>query len=171
MNDSLSLSDWLNQQPLDSEIRFNEDQSRYLPIEFVKPKLSYLDPNWSTQNFNHQFIPYGDGKLICSGSVELIIDWIERLDNPVKNTLSAGVSVYQKNKRIITGSATFFVEKYVPNMNFGATCLSLCIVNAAKELGPFFGQDLNKDILTIPTDYGKKQNDKLMNTLKKYGSK
>lgn len=135
----LTLEQWLSQPLLPEEIRYNEDGSSYIPIEFIKPKLYYLDSNWQTLNFKHHFISSPDGKLICTGSIELSVKWTHY------STL--GLTNYD---RILTGCATFDVQKYFGNTNWGAICLSLCIVSAAKELGTFFGKDLNKEFLTIP---------------------
>jgi len=139
LNSPSKITEWLNQHPDASEIKSNDDGSKYLPIEYVKPLLDLL--GWDTTNFNHQFLqlPSFDENgnqngmdLWVSGSVELHI----------KN---------ENLKRTITGGATFNAQRYYPNTNWAATCLSLCIVSAAKELGPLLGKDLNKDLRTVPT--------------------
>lgn len=141
----LSLSDWLNQDPLPQEVRYNADTSAYIPVEFIKVKLDYLDSHWGTQNFNH-FLQHIQGRDYCFGSVELIISFLE-----LKKDANMIGSKLVQTKRIITGAANFDLQKYQPNENYAATCLSLCIVNAAKELGVFFGKNLNKEMLTVPT--------------------
>jgi len=140
MNDQLSLQEWLAQEPLPEEIRYNEDGSSYIPIEYIKPKLDYFCPSWTTKNFNHFLFVAPNGNTFCSASVELFIEYQEYLDGGQCNLI----------KRTITGSATFDVQRYYPNLNWGATALSLSIVSAAKELGLFFGKELNKEILTVP---------------------
>lgn len=170
MNEQLSLTDWLAQKPLPEEIRYNEDGSSYIPVEFIKPKLNYLSPNWSTTNFKHSFYTASDGRLWCSASVELSVQ-IRIVNNYTYSTYPT-VEKYNISNRIISGSATFDVQKYYPNTNWGQTALSLCIVAAAKELGDFFGKSLNKEMLTMPNIIdGKKGNktDKLANTIKNLG--
>lgn len=125
----LSLSDWLNQEPLPEEIRYNTDGSMYIPVEFIKIKLDYLDKFWSTENFSH-YLQHVQGRDYCFGSVELIVTFNEYK----KNTDLIGGKSTIVNKRVISGAATFDLQKYQPNENWSATCLSLCIVNAAKEL-------------------------------------
>lgn len=168
-DDELDLKAWLAQPPLPEEIRHNEDGSAYIPIEFIKPKLDYLCPNWETKNFNHLLIPANDGGLICSGSVEL--HFYYKIDMRTEmGRICAPTPLIMLTNRVITGSATFFTSKYHPNFNWGQTCLSLCIVASAKELGEFFGKSLNKDMLTVPFNElsaSKKRNDKMLSTIKK----
>ena len=166
MNEQLSLTDWLAQKPLPEEIKFNDDGSSYIPIEFIKPKLDYLSPIWSTVNFKHTFYNSQDGRLWCYASVELSIEYTEFIKK-VTDQIGA-IDIHFKSKRTLSGSATFDVQKYYPNTNWGQTALSLCIVAAAKELGIFFGKELNKEMLTIPTvSNGKKDKklDKLTRTI------
>lgn len=169
MGEELSLKDWLNQQPLESELRFNDDGSCYIPIEFIKPKLDYLSPNWGTINFKHNFYNTPDGRFWCSASVELSIE-IKTIERDLG--LIGFTIVPTKNVRVLSGSSTFDVQKYYPNTNWGQTALSLCIVAASKELGKFFGKELNKEMLTMPTvsnskkDYNKNL-DKLSKTISK----
>jgi len=165
MDESLSLKDWLAQNPLPEEIMRNEDGSEYLSIEVVEPKLDYLCPTWDTENFSHFLFIHPFGGTFCSGNVELIVEYKEYLESGQYNTI----------KRRITGSATFDLSRYNPNMNWGAICLSLCTVSAAKKLGRFFGKYLNKGELTVPTEQGKKLStpslDKLQNTINKLNVK
>lgn len=152
MDTQLSLKDWIAQQPLPEEIKFNEDGSVYIPVEFIKPKLSYLSPTWGTTNFIHSpfeidaFDKAGNKigrELWFTGSAELNIEYEEFISLRTTDKIT---------KRTLTGSATFNTQKYYPNTNWAAICLSLCIVAAAKELGDFFGKSLNKERLTVPTE-------------------
>lgn len=175
MDNTLSLSDWLSQQPLLEEIRCNEDFSTYIPIEFIKVKLDYLSPTWSTQKFNHQFIEMPvfdkDGNkmgmtLWVSASIELIISY--KIDIRSEEGKKFIPPTFNNVKRILSGATTFDVQKYYPNTSWAQTALSLSIVAAAKELGDFFGKSLNKERLTVPTVNPKqiKKENKLANTLK-----
>lgn len=157
MNTTLSLADWLAQNPLPEEIRYNEDQSAYIPYEFIEPKLDYLSPTWGTENFNHFLFTTPDGRVLCSGGAELVIEYKEHLAGGQCNIV----------KRRITGGATFDTQRYFPNSHWGAICLSLCTVSAAKKIGRFFGKELNKGSLTVPTISNgiPAKNDKLKNTI------
>jgi len=172
-NIELSLSEWINQDPYPEEIRYNEDQSAYIPIEFIKVKLDYLSPQWETRNFNHFFFPTPNGALICSASVELEISY--KVDIRTEEGKQFIPPTYNTVKRTLSGTATFDVQKYYPNQNWAAIALSLSIVSAAKEIGPFFGKLLNKDLLTVPTEVLKKASapalDKLKNTINKLNVK
>jgi hypothetical protein len=171
MNEQLSLTDWLAQKPLPEEVKFNEDGSSYIPVEYIKPKLNYLSPNWSSTNFKHNFYNTPDGKLWCSASIELHIGYMVDLRTDEGKSLAVA-PLLQNVSRTLSGAATFDVQKYYPNTNWGQTALSLSIVAAAKELGDFFGKSLNKEMLTVPTVIeGKKdkKSDKLANTIKNLG--
>jgi len=165
MSTELSLSDWLSQEPLLSEIKTNDDGSRYLPIEVIKPKLDYLcNIGWETKNFKHSYFNLPDRTLCCTGSVELTISYSSYMIGSPVNIID----------RTITGSATFDINRYYPNFNLGAICLSLCIVNASQNISKFFGKDLNKGLLTIPSIKEIKVtpiDDKMINTLKSIGKK
>lgn len=140
INPKTDLQGWLNQEPLETDI-FQKGSGFYIPIEIIKPRLDILDPLWSTRNFKHLFFHNLTGEeLWCSGSLDLIV----RCSGRIERTLS--------------GAATFNTAEYLPNTHFAQTCLSLCIVAAAKEIGKFFGRDLNKVIPEGPVD-------KIANTL------
>ncbi len=157
METELSLEQWLNQEPLPEEIRTNVDGSRYIPIEFIKPKLSFLSSSWSTTNFQHSFPKMLNGKLFVSGSIELHISYYKDL-RTTEGRKHIEKAILQKTERVISGAATFDIDDYYPNTHFAQTCLSLCIVAAAKEIGKFFGRDLNKERLTVPSEEtGKKK--------------
>ena len=164
MNTELSLQDWLNQEPLPEEIKSNTDGSRYIPIEFIKPKLDVLcDKNWDTLIFRHEMINMPDRSLYCTGSVELCVVFSYGQDEGVFYT-----------ERRLTGAATFDCQRYFPNTNFAAILLSLAIVNAAQNLGRFFGKHLNSHLLTIPVVAEIKPLDvdnKMLNTLKNISKK
>lgn len=145
MDKELSMQEWLDQEPALEEIRSNVDGSRYIPIEFIKTKLDYMtDTEWQTDNFKHFLHELPDRTLLCSGSVELIVEG-----------------------RTITGSATFDVQRYYPNLNYGAIGLSLCIVNSSQNLGRFFGKFLNSHLLTTPivAEIKPLKSDKVTNTI------
>ena len=128
------LADFLNTPPAENEICFNEDGSRYLPIDVVKRKLTALCGfNWSTTSFRHFFYMDSMGNNYVSGSITLSVGFIIEGDSNVEV------------KRHLSGSATFSFKKFDDNKHFGATCKSLCIVNAAQDLGVAFGLGLNDE--------------------------
>jgi hypothetical protein len=133
----------------------------YLPIELIKPRLTILDPSWSTRNYKHTYILDHNGIVYCSGSVDLSVKYRYPL---VSNVATQQVLQWQNIDRTIVGAATFSLAEYMegekPNSHFAATCLSLCIVSAAKEIGKYFGMDLNKEVAVEPEN-------KILNTLGK----
>lgn len=151
INPKEDLLAWLNQEPSEADIMIHpKTLGKYIPIEIIKPRLDILDPSWSTRNFKHLFFADHNGRLFCSGSIDLCVRY------------TIGVP-YDKMliERTISGAATFDTNDYEKegNTHYGQTCLSLCIVAAAKEIGRYFGRDLNK---VIPEE---KEN-KIANTLK-----
>lgn len=137
VNPKEDLQSWLNQEPLPEDIRYNDDGSAYQPIEVVKPKLDILDAGWSTKNFNHFYFQPIDGSWRISGSVELRVQYA-----------LGGVVI----DRTLVGASTFDTQDYAPNTHYAQTCLSLCIVAAAKEIGAFFGKNLNRGLETVPKE-------------------
>lgn len=145
------LQAWLDQEPLETDV-FQKGSGVYIPVEIIKPRLDILDPHWCTRNYKHFVFVDHDGKLFCSGSVDLVIHiW------PVRGPEVGFI------ERTIVGAATFDTAEYNtpinPNTHYGQTCLSLCIVAAAKEIGRFFGRDLNKVV--------QQADNKIANTFKK----
>jgi hypothetical protein len=122
---------WLSQEPAPEDIRYNDDGSLYQPVEVVKEKLDILDIGWSTKNFHHFYFQPIDGSWRISGSVELRVQYV-----------LGGVVI----DRSLVGASTFDTQEYTPNTHYAQTCLSLCIVAAAKEIGAFFGKNLNKGL-------------------------
>lgn len=146
MSNIISLKDWINQEPLEGEVGTLDNGALYIPIDFIKAKLDYLCPSgWDTINFKHYPFLSPDGRWMFSGNVELCIDYT--IDEQVIS-------------RTITGSATFDTERYNTgadkNENFGETCLSHCIVSAAKNIGRFFGKYLNKMEMEVHAPSGEK---------------
>lgn len=164
------LAAWLNQEPSEEDLSYNEDGSVYQSIDVIKPKLDIAFPGWQTKNFQHTYLLTPYGTFYCSGSVELIIDLSTKSFIPLKMNLDALkaspnadiekiMSEFRNSnnilgfsdtdtKRNLVGAATFNTEKYFntkeKNNHWAAVCLSLAIVNAAQNIAPFFGKNLNK---------------------------
>lgn len=179
------LAAWLNQEPSKEDLSINEDGSVYQSIDIIKPKLDIAFPSWQTQNFQHTYLLAPYGTFFCSGSVELVLDYnlfrfpfVPKACKINKEEISSLIQEFEKspntiysyeqnlnNKRILVGAATFDTEKYFntkeKNSHWAAVCLSLAIVNAAQNIAPFFGKNLNKQ-LQIEQDPQKK----IFNTIK-----
>jgi hypothetical protein len=68
------LQAWLDQEPLETDV-FQKGSGVYIPVEIIKPRLDILDPSWSTKNYKHFVFVDHDGKLFCSGSVDLYVKY------------------------------------------------------------------------------------------------
>lgn len=163
--------EWLNTEPIDLELSEGKDGSVYMGIDVIKPKLKELDPAWGTTNFRSKYFSPAAHSLWWSGSVELHVQFTLTIGTPVD-----GYETEPFVKRTIVGAATFNTQDYFDhidnkggNTNWDAVGLSLCIVNAAKNIGPSFGMNLNKGL----EEFLNKEvettevNDKLKNTLNK----
>lgn len=131
------IKKWLDSDPLEEEVSYNERQKKYQKFEVIKSKLDYLCPdNWDTKNFHHFLFFTNDRKQWVSGNIDLVIRYHYELED------GSGVrEVY----RTLAGAATFCTEDYEPNTHFGATVKSLAICNAAMTLGKQFSWGLNPD--------------------------
>lgn len=120
----MTLKEKFKQQPLESDIKSNEDGSVFIPIGIVQNKLDDLpDAEWS-------FIltEYTANKKTISGFGELIIEyWEEAHKYVIRRTGSATLDVSIEVK----GSLPWLESEMQKN--------------AAKKLGPWFGRDLNRE--------------------------
>lgn len=159
---------WLNQEPSAEDLSYNEEGNVYQSIDVIKPKLDIAFPGWQTKNFQHTYLLTPYGTFYCSGSVELVLDYsrfqyvftakkssisLEEMQNMLAEfDKTPNIITSDKKelecKRILVGAATFDTEKYYntkeKNNHWAAVCLSLAIVNAAQNIAPFFGKNLNK---------------------------
>lgn len=186
--------EWLHTEPNELELSTNKDGSTYMGIDVIKPKLSKLDDNWSTTNFkSHYFSPPSGGGLWLSCSLELHVnmnvvylrpvgpektleEMLEDFDKKLTHFVNPSelLPVIQVPKRTLVGVTTFDTQEYYDhkentgNTNWDAVGLSLCIVSAAKNLGPAFGSTLNKgreEFLNKDDKKNTETNDKIKNTL------
>jgi hypothetical protein len=138
----MTVTEFLNTEPKEEDIRLNPDGSRYLPIEVIERDLDELgklaNMIWGTNTMRHFLFTIGD-KTFCSGSLNLQLDYY---DSCVTNVLHARTHV---------GAASFDVSRYLPNEHFAATLRSLCVANAAKKIGKRFGKGLNEEAVQQDT--------------------
>lgn len=135
------LSLWLKTEPAESEIAIINDYAQVIPIHIVKKHLDYLTQmgHWETKNFKVNYITINGNEAI-DASLELVINIFIAEEIEYSRTLTGACTYtlqYIREIDNITG-------RYgVSNEHYSATALSLCIVNAAKNLGAKFGANLN----------------------------
>lgn len=99
----------------------------YLPIDKCERMLDELCSEfrlmWHTRNYKSRIYPFGDD-LIISASIELVL---------------TGHGYF----RCSVGATSFFAKDYSPNTFFDAIAKSLATVNAAADLGDYFGRYLS----------------------------
>jgi hypothetical protein len=117
-------TEWLNSEPLTSEVELSPYGGRHIPIDKLKPILDKL--NWGTANYKTTLYTDGYANKSACGSIELtvIVDGVVRT---------------------VTGAYNLLLSE-APNGFWNGTLKSECIKNAAKDLGKRFGRDLNDDL-------------------------
>lgn len=125
---------FLQQPPDPADVEVSPEGGLHVPIGPVKKTLNVVTNfRWGTTDFKSRTLVIG-GNLFYDGSVQL-------------NVEIAG------EERQLTGAATFSVSVY--RGHYAAVLLSNCIKNAAMNLGPKFGSELNpKEEPVINTDNG-----------------
>lgn len=160
------VAKWLKQAPPKSqvvEIQNGKDKVKIIPQKIIESLLDELtEQNWSTRNF--QFSRWtenvstpmsGDGitaamsttktKVMCDASLELVVTY--KMVVPVSPYETAPTAVGPLKKeieitRVLVGAVSFDVS-FFGNDHIANTAKSLCITNAASDLGRRFGKDLN----------------------------
>lgn len=132
------VAKWLKTAPRKSEIveiQNGKDKVQIIPQKIIETLLDELtDQNWSTRNFQFsrsaQLISTTGlpiEKVMCDASLELVVTYC----------------VAEKEiTRVLVGAVSFDVS-YFGNEHVANTAKSLCITNAASDLGKRFGKDLN----------------------------
>lgn len=164
------VAKWLKSAPRKNEIV--EIQNGNKKVKIIKQKIieslldELTDQNWSTRNFKFSrssqkiqianpkipsgTIPSGTGyvydivdKVMCDASLELVVTY--RVLVPAPLQIGTGpISVEKEITRVLVGSYSFDVSRF-GNDFVANTAKSLCISNAASDLGRRFGKDLNPD--------------------------
>jgi len=185
------VAKWLKTAPRKSEIKEiqnGKDKVKIIPQKIIESLLDELtEQNWSTRNF--QFNRYDQTVIsqngmqqfkntMCDASLELVVTYkiivpvspyepFEK-DKPIRPALEE-----KEITRVLVGAVSFDVSLF-GNDHIANTAKSLCITNAASDLGRRFGKDLNPKeasmiILGIkpPVQVGSEVKDKIGETLSK----
>jgi predicted SnoaL-like aldol condensation-catalyzing enzyme len=136
-----NIIEWLSQDCPEEDRRYINGVP-YIPIEICEKKLDQLTKNtWGTKSLRRDIYFTPDGRIIWSGSLELTIEYFE-----IQNLITS------YTKRTLIGTATFNTTDYVPNTHWDSIGRSLCIANAASDLGNQFGRNFyapTQDTLTV----------------------
>lgn len=180
---------WLKSKPRKSEIKEiqtdkngKKETVKIIPQKIIESLLDELtDQNWSTKNF--QFTRFTEriinaqgyeiiGRTMCDASLELVVTYRMMAPAPIHDD-TVPAQVEKEITRVLVGAYSFdvslFGNEYIAN-----TAKSLCISNAASDLGRRFGKDLNPKesammILGVkpPVQVGSEVKDKIGETLTK----
>ena len=124
----MEVNEWLQQPPAPEEIKI-KDGAKYIPYKVIVDKLNQLSPNdWSTSNFNPQYIILGR-KLLVTGTIDVTVSYVIN---------------GEKVTRTLSGASNFILNK-ASNPHPSATSKSLAVMNAVKVLGKQFGWGLNPE--------------------------
>ena len=151
------VAKWLKTAPRKSEIKEIQtgkvkdgkaETVKIIPQKIIESLLDELtDQNWSTRNF--KFTRYteqwsSDNKTLrcfCDASLELVVTYRQMVPAPLHDG-TGPTQVEQEITRVLVGAYSFdtslFGNEYIAN-----TAKSLCISNAASDLGRRFCKDLN----------------------------
>lgn len=150
---------WLKKKPNKSEIveiQNGKDKVKIIPQKIIETLLDELtEQNWSTRNFQfNRFVetnlnrPAGTynsesagQRTMCDASLELVVTYRMMVPAPLHDT-TGPVQVEKEITRVLVGAYSFDVSLF-GNDHIANTAKSLCISNAASDLGRRFGKDLN----------------------------
>lgn len=137
----LTINKWLALPPAEEEIT-EIDGIKVLLQRVVEDKLDRLtDCNWCTKNYQSKYVTIGN-RMFISASLELVVTYV-----PIPEIGQLGGT----RTRTFVGAVTFDVRHFGSNLHLDNTAKSLCIVNAASELGRQFGRDLNPSTTPVIT--------------------
>ena len=84
----------------------------------------FTDYNWDTRAYQSKYLEI-DNEMFISASLELVVR-------------------YDEKERTFVGAVSFPLSYFPNNVHFDNTAKTLCITNAASDLGKRFGRGLNK---------------------------
>lgn len=149
----MKIQEIFNQDPEYVEEILDENKQAtgifHIPIIRIKESLSKHFEKWGTSNFQIETFMWGTSCMM-NCSVDLELEWKEIQKR--KNEFSEGdlsFEVLMSTK--FTGAYTVSVGRFQNNEDFSAIALSMCIKNAAKNIGRFFGFYLNQGHLDMET--------------------
>jgi len=120
---------WLMEEPV--IIADNGNGALHIPIEILENELDLL--NWDTRNFQWSMYKDGYASLSVAASLELLFE--------IQDT-NGGL-----HQRFLVGACNFPLVAIAPIQDWLATAKSMCIKNAATDIGKRFGRGINKEIL------------------------
>lgn len=127
----MTTKEWLQIECGIDDLDYNDDGSAFIPIRKVKLKLnSEWFTSWGVTEFEFKVFSI-QGMSFCSASGILNVEYMKGCNRPEKRSHTGGATF-----RLVLGS----------NENFEATALAEVIKNAAKNLGPQFGFNLNQEL-------------------------
>lgn len=130
MNISTGVNEWLRLQPNDNEIEMIEGVN-IIRQKIIEELLDIMtDQNWSTRNYQSKYFKVGEVDYI-SASLELVVNYHDDNRVLIQRTFVGAVSF----------QLSFFSGQHIDN-----TAKSLCIVNAASEIGNRLGRNLNPSV-------------------------
>lgn len=163
------VAKWLKQSPPKSqivEIQNGKDKVKIIPQKIIETLLDELtEQNWSTRNFHlsrweeKSKLSSATGepadklfvsRTMCDASLELVITYkvvvpispYEQYDQqPRGSQTQKEIEITRVLVGAVSFDCSFFGNDHVAN-----TAKSLCISNAASDLGRRFGKDLNPNI-------------------------
>ena len=116
----------LGSDPSPEEIRSNDEGYFFIPISIVQSKLDTVFGYWNC-TFDKPII---EGKFIC-GQGSLIVHFPDPISNTIDNV------VHKSGTAAVARTGDLRLD--YPKLE------TMCILNAAKKLGRYFGRDLNRD--------------------------
>lgn len=179
------VAKWLKTAPPKGQIVEIQDGPRkvkIIPQKIIESLLDELtEQNWSTRNFKFsRWIERGInnegnesiGRTMCDASLELVVTYRQLVLGSITDK-SEPVMMEKEITRVLVGAVSFDVSLF-GNDHIANTAKSLCITNAASDLGRRFGKDLNQKeasmmILGVkqPVQIGSGVRDKIGETLSK----
>lgn len=167
---------WLKKKPNKSEIveiQNGKDKVKIIPQKIIESLLDELtECNWSTRNFQFNRSVESGGRTMCDASLELVVTYRTMVAAPIHEG-TGPLMVEKEITRVLVGAYSFdvalFSNDYIAN-----TAKSLCITNAASDLGRRFGKDLNPKEASMmilgmkpPVSVSEEAKDKIGETLSK----
>lgn len=180
------VNEWLKSSPEQEEIVEIQDgpnKVKIIPQKIIETLLDELtEQNWSTRNFQFSsvkrkpnYIPNGtvvpaEEVMMCDASLELVVTYkvvvpispYEQYDQQPRGSQT------QKEiqiTRVLVGAVSFPCD-FFGNDHVANTAKSLCISNAASDLGRRFGKDLNPSVAP-PINSLLPSGNKILQTLQK----
>lgn len=178
---------WLKRSPTKKEIVEIQDgpnKVKIIPQKIIETLLDELtEQNWSTRNFQFSrwveeyeeapanvpgqvYTMLKKKRTMCDASLELVVTYkmVVAVSPYEYKQTQAGKKEIEVT-RVLVGAVSFDCA-FFGNDHVSNTAKSLCISNAASDLGRRFGKDLNESIPPVINSLGAGSN-KILQTLQK----